>query len=201
MWGPAESLEELHAQQPPLIGNRRQGPDLSQVGLRRSPLWLKAHLVDPARLSYHSPMPSFAFLFQDERGGELVAYLSGLHGPSEQEQLQREAAWSPSSSAFQKASISAGRRVYQQYCATCHDPDGSSRLQWINDWRKTPPTLAEMRASAARQPESNLARIAKFGMTQTDMPGHEYLNDEQIASVALWLKNAPMLNNGETSPR
>jgi cytochrome c oxidase cbb3-type subunit 2 len=27
-----------------LIGNRRHGPDLAEVGSRRSPLWLKAHL-------------------------------------------------------------------------------------------------------------------------------------------------------------
>ncbi|HTM17020.1 MAG TPA: hypothetical protein VL135_08955, partial [Terracidiphilus sp.] len=45
---------------------------------------------------------------------------------------------------------------------------------------------------AAREPSSKLAQIAKFGILGTDMPGHEYLNDQQIASVALWLKFAPM---------
>jgi cytochrome c oxidase cbb3-type subunit 2 len=35
MWGPAETLQELRQERPPLIGNRRQGPDLSQVGGRR----------------------------------------------------------------------------------------------------------------------------------------------------------------------
>jgi cytochrome c oxidase cbb3-type subunit 2 len=32
-----------------------------------------------------------------------------------------------------------------------------------------------------------LARIAKFGIPGTDMPGHEYLSDEEIASLSLRL--------------
>jgi len=199
MWGPTESLEQLHAQKPPLIGNRRQGPDLSEVGLRRSPLWLKAHLLDPAELSYHSPMPSFGFLFRDGRGSELVAYLSSLHGPGGQQQLQREAAWAPSTSATQTANINAGALIYEQHCATCHDPRGAARLQWLSEWKNTPQTLRELRQSAARQPQSKLAQITKFGIVGTDMPGHEYLNDQQIASVALWLKLPAMLDDGPPS--
>jgi cytochrome c oxidase cbb3-type subunit 2 len=191
MWGPIESVEELHAQKPPLIGNRRQGPDLSEVGFRRSPLWLQAHLVDPAQLSYHSPMPSFAFLFRDARGSDLVAYLCSLHGPGEQQQLQRESTWSPSSSALQAANLHEGGLVYQQHCATCHDPKGATRMQWFNAWHKIPPTLSELRVSAGPRPQSELAHISKFGIVGTDMPGHEYLNDQQIASVALWLKTSP----------
>ena len=32
-----------------------------------------------------------------------------------------------------------------------------------------------------------LAQIAKFGIPGTDMPGHEYLSDKDIASIGLWL--------------
>ena len=35
MWGPVVSLEQVHRKSPPLIGNRRQGPDLAQIGSRR----------------------------------------------------------------------------------------------------------------------------------------------------------------------
>lgn len=201
MWGPTESLQELHTQKPPLIGNRRQGPDLSEVGFRRSALWLKAHLMSPASISYHSPMPSFGFLFNDARGDELVAYLSSLHGPSEAQQLQREAAWSPSSAASRAARADEGQLVYAHHCATCHDSNGAARLQWMNAWHKIPPTLTEMRESAARQTQSKLAQVAKFGILGTDMPGHEYLNDQQIASLALWLKDAPTQDNGKPSPK
>ena len=192
MWGPAESMEELHAQKPPLIGNRRQGPDLSQVGLRRSPLWLKAHLINPAEVSYHSPMPSYAFLFRDTRGSDLVEYLSSLRGAGGQQQLQSEALWSPTPAALTSANARDGQLVYEQHCVTCHDPHGSARLRWLGAWHKLPQSLSVLKEFAAREPSSKLAQIAKFGILGTDMPGHEYLNDQQIASVALWLKFAPM---------
>ena len=51
LWGPAEPLQQLRQQRPPLIGNRRQGPDLAEVGGRRSALWLKAHFYDPPEVS------------------------------------------------------------------------------------------------------------------------------------------------------
>lgn len=199
MWGPTESLEELHRQKPPLIGNRRQGPDLSEVGLRRSPLWLKAHLVDPSEVSYRSPMPAYAILFDDSRGADLVAYLSSLHGAREQQQLQREAAWSPTPAALTSANAVDGEHVYQQECATCHDAAGRSRLHWLTAWRKVPRTLPELREFAAHQSSSKLAQICKFGIAGTDMPGHEYLGDQQIASVALFLKLAPVQNISQTS--
>jgi cbb3-type cytochrome c oxidase subunit II len=188
MWGPVENLQLIRAEKPPLIGNRRQGPDLSEVGLRRSPLWLKAHLVSPSEVSYRSPMPSFAFLFRDRRGDDLVAYLASLHGPGEQQQIEREAAWQPSSAAWNKANAAEGEHLYEQHCATCHDAQGSTRRHWTNRWRRAPSVLPELRAYASRQQDSKLAQIVKFGMPGTDMPGHEYLSDTQIASLARWLK-------------
>jgi cytochrome c oxidase cbb3-type subunit 2 len=80
LWGPTETLAQLRAQHPPLIGNRRQGPDLSQVGRRRSPAWLRAHFIDPRQLSPTSFMPSYAYLFDESsRGADLVAYVSSLN--------------------------------------------------------------------------------------------------------------------------
>jgi cytochrome c oxidase cbb3-type subunit 2 len=37
------------------------------------------------------------------------------------------------------------------------------------------------------QRTDRLAQIAKFGVPGTDMPGHEYLSDREIASLSLWL--------------
>src|SRR5262245_21404725 len=42
-WGPAGNLAEMLAQTPPLFGNRRQGPDLQNVGNRRSHDWQRLH--------------------------------------------------------------------------------------------------------------------------------------------------------------
>ena len=80
-WGPARGIDR--EQQPPLIGNRRQGPDLTNVGLRRTRDWQRAHLIDPRSVSPGSRMPSYAHLFDtgDARGTALVEYLGGLGRP------------------------------------------------------------------------------------------------------------------------
>jgi cytochrome c oxidase cbb3-type subunit 2 len=75
LWGPAADVTARRAEEPPLIGNRRQGPDLTEIGNRRSAWWLKAHFMNPAMLSHDSPMPAYAFLFEDGRGTALIAYL------------------------------------------------------------------------------------------------------------------------------
>jgi cytochrome c oxidase cbb3-type subunit 2 len=196
MWGPAGNLEQIHLQKPPLIGNRRQGPDLAQVGARRSPLWLKAHFIDPAEVSGRSIMPSYGFLFNDERGNDLVAYLASLRSGDMQQHAAEQQAWAPTPTAMHRATAAEGAQVYQVFCATCHDADGATRRKWGTSFA-TPPS--DLRAGPSRfvregdpvARQSHIARIARFGIPGTDMPGHEYLNDLQIASLTLWLTQAP----------
>lgn len=193
MWGPVESLVALHREQPPLIGNRRQGPDLSEVGVRRSPLWLKMHFFHPAEVSGASVMPSYAFLFRDERGDDLVAYLESLRGLGAQQHIAAEEAWGPSVTAIAEARAQDGERLYARYCATCHSADGSTRTEWRASFKRLPPDLAKgpfFYMPPAEMPALRLERmeqIARFGIPGTDMPGHEYLSGQQIASISLWL--------------
>jgi cytochrome c oxidase cbb3-type subunit 2 len=197
VWGPVMSMRELRLQQPPLIGNRRQGPDLSQVGGRRSPLWLKAHFYDPSEVSGASIMPSFAILFRDRRGDDLVAYLESLHGSGTAQHIANEGLWHPSPDAVARADAHEGELLFNRDCSTCHSPDGRTRLTWQSNFKRLPPDLTfgpfrylpASETSAERM--NRLAQIAKFGIPGTDMPGHEYLSDTDIASIALWLsKNA-----------
>ncbi|HBL31868.1 MAG TPA: cytochrome-c oxidase, partial [Acidobacteria bacterium] len=60
-WGPAQPLDR--GEKPVLLGARRQGPDLLQVGNRRSAVWHEIHLRDPRALNPGSRMPSYAHLF------------------------------------------------------------------------------------------------------------------------------------------
>jgi len=193
MWGPAETIQELRLQHPPLIGNRRQGPDLSQVGARRSALWLRAHFYDPPEVSGASIMPSYAYLFGDERGNDLVAYLEGLQKAGTVEHLVAEMSWRPSASAVAAADASDGERLFQRHCATCHSVDGRTRHAWQASFRRLPPDLRvgpfldlPLSGPLALRMD-RLAQIAKFGIPGTDMPGHEYLSDQQIASISVWL--------------
>lgn len=200
MWGPTTPLSLVHLQQPPLIGNRRQGPDLAQIGARRSPLWLHAHLVDPAALSYRSPMPSYAFLFGDERGPDLVAYLTSLRTPSS-EYSERQSQWQPDAAAWAGASSAQGAVLYRQHCATCHERDGAARWRWFSGAAKPALDLRESAVAAQLPSRNRLARIIRFGIAGTSMPGHEYLSDLQIASLAQWLEQrAPQSTSHEPQP-
>lgn len=197
MWGPTETVEELHSQRPPLIGNRRQGPDLSQVGGRRSTLWLKAHFYDPRQVSHASFMPLYAYLFRGStRGDDLLSYLGSLKSSDYPKHIQIEQAWQPSSESVSAARLDAGAHLFNAYCATCHEREGATRLAWLTSFKRLPPDLQtgpwlHLPASdTSQERELRLAQIVKFGVPGTDMPGYEYLSDEDVSSIALWLNRS-----------
>jgi cbb3-type cytochrome c oxidase subunit II len=193
MWGPVESLDQIHQERPPLIGNRRQGPDLTQVGARRSALWLKMHLYNPREVGGSSIMPSYAFLFRDERGNDLVAYLATLHSPAAQQHIADDQQWHLPAEALASANLADGSQLYNRYCATCHNADGPTRLKWQSEFMESPAILnsGAMQIGAGTGTEAaridHLAQIIKFGIPASDMAGHEYLPDKDIASLSSWL--------------
>ena len=201
MWGPVESIQQIRLQYPPLIGNRRQGPDLSNVGARRSALWLEAHFYDPAQVSGSSIMPAYGFLFRNRRGSDLVAYLESLHGADTEQHLDDEKRWQPSAAAITQANATDGERLYRRNCATCHNADGAARRAWRSSFKHLPAQLPNgpyvylSSADSRQQRVTRLAQIAKFGIPGTDMPGHEYLPDQDIASISLWLTQAIAQSN------
>jgi cytochrome c oxidase cbb3-type subunit 2 len=187
MWGPVGDLQAIHRQQPPLIGNRRQGPDLSEVGARRSPLWLRIHFMNPRDVSYNSVMPRFDYLFRDGRGDDLVAYLASLNNVGH---WTATTTWQPSPAAQAQASHIDGGKLFSQHCATCHTAGGIARTKWSASFHRLPPdlfrdALQHIPAQATSfELRVDIARIIKFGIKDTDMAGHEYLSDEQIAAIA-----------------
>jgi cbb3-type cytochrome c oxidase subunit II len=193
MWGPVESLAELRRERPPLIGNRRQGPDLAEVGARRSPLWLKAHFFNPREVSGASIMPSYRFLFRDQRGNDLVAYLASLRGPGTPQHIAEQKQWRLPASVIADANPADGERLYARYCATCHNANGRTRVAWQSEFIEEPAVLAagafkgSQSANSAASRIDQLARIIKFGIPNSDMTGHEYLSDKDIAFLSLWL--------------
>jgi cytochrome c oxidase cbb3-type subunit 2 len=80
LWGQQTPVERALEQSPVLIGNRRQGPDLANVGLRRVAGWNRLHLIEPSAVVPGSRMPSYRHLFtgNDPRGEALLAYLDSL---------------------------------------------------------------------------------------------------------------------------
>jgi cbb3-type cytochrome c oxidase subunit II len=206
MWGPVESIDKIHEERPPLIGNRRQGPDLSQVGVRRSALWLKMHLYNPREVSGASIMPSFAFLFRDGRGNDLVAYLASLHSSETAQHGADEKQWRLPGDVLASAKPAEGPQLYNRYCATCHNAGGRTRLKWQSEFIESPAILAAgpMRSASISKPQpaqiDHFAQIIKFGIPNSDMAGHEYLPDSSIASLSLWLaQNTAQPSQEQTS--
>jgi cbb3-type cytochrome c oxidase subunit II len=196
MWGPASSISEVRMQNPPLIGNRRQGPDLSRVGARRSALWLKAHFYNPAEVSGASIMPEYGFLFRDQRGDDLVAYLQSLNAGDAAGQRALESMWQPSADAIATADPKRGEALYEQDCANCHDANGDTRRTWTREFSRVPTDPARgpfqhlPPGETAQERFIDIAHITRFGIPGTDMPGHEYLSDRDIASLSLWVEQS-----------
>lgn len=190
-WGPASRIEEPAPERPPLYGNRRQGPDLANVGLRRSPAWNRLHLLAPRKVSPGSVMPRYAHLFAegDSRGPDLVAYLASLGSGRAAERTAFIAQWKPKVPA---ATVTAGaRRLYRTLCAGCHGPagrgDGALRTQlapappdWTGGPRYHPPP--------GEDELTFLARTIKFGLPGSPMAGHEYLPDEDVLGLACFVQ-------------
>jgi mono/diheme cytochrome c family protein len=190
-WGPARPLAAWLAETPPLPGNRRQGPDLANVGNRRSPEWNRLHLIAPRAVSPGSRMPSYAHLFAagDGRGEALLAYLAVLGGETRAERQALIAAWRPAPGAA--VPPEAAGRLFQRLCAACHGAGGrgdgplAARLSLRPaDWTREP----WRHIAAGSEPGETLARIIKFGLPGLPMAGHETLPDAEVTGLVRFVQ-------------
>jgi cytochrome c oxidase cbb3-type subunit 2 len=181
-WGPVRDVKEVLAGQPVLIGNRRQGPDLTNVGARRSEKWLKLHVIDPQAFAPGSAMPSYAHLFESGKLDDLVRYLrdSGVGGMPKV--METSARWQPAV----VANASGGRELFGMHCAVCHGPNGLGNGPLSLEFARKPANLVAgpfIWTPAGEDIDLRIARVIKFGLVGTDMPGHEVLTDPQILAL------------------
>ena len=187
LWGPASDPAAVLAEKPVLIGNRRQGPDLANVGVRRSEAWLKLHFLQPRDFAAGSPMPSYAHLFRDTRGDDLIAFLRDV--PAETMQARAAAAftWTPSPAT----AIPDGAPLYNYHCALCHGPVGHGDGKLAPLLAKRPVDLdlgPFIWTPAGPDLETRVARVIKHGIPGTDMPGHETLGDAEVIALARYVR-------------
>ncbi|MCP5542744.1 MAG: cytochrome c [Akkermansiaceae bacterium] len=183
IWGAATPLDEVTSETPVLIGNRRQGPDLANVGARRSEAWLREHFLHPRLLAPDSVMPSYAHLFRDNRGEDLVAYLrqSGLE--TLPQRMRTIASWSPS----ETPSSDRGPELFLRHCAACHGATGGGDGPLAAKFIRPPANLIEgpfIWTADGPDHLPRIMRVIKFGIPGTDMPGHEVLRDADIRALA-----------------
>ncbi|MCP5535657.1 MAG: cbb3-type cytochrome c oxidase subunit II [Akkermansiaceae bacterium] len=189
LWGPARDLGTITRESPVIIGNRRQGPDLLQVGLRRSKGWMRQHFIDPKSLSPHSTMPSYAHLFEDERGDALVEFLAAFDEDDFAKRQQTIHRWAPASSTRAK-SADRGQELYSSHCMSCHGGQGRGDGVLAGLWAKPPANLVDGPFAFTSVDDGGLmlARVIKFGIPGTDMPGHELLSDSDVKTLVDYVR-------------
>ncbi len=182
VWGPPRDLKEVVKGEPVLIGNRRQGPDLMNVGARRSETWLKQHFIDPQALAPGSSMPSYAHLFKDGRGDDLVRYLKVSGVGATADLMAKSATWNPTSA---KGS-GDGKDLFARHCAACHGPQGRGDGSLARHFLRPPANLTAgpfVWTAAGPDLYLRISRTIKFGIPGTDMPGHELLTDAEVVAL------------------
>jgi cytochrome c oxidase cbb3-type subunit 2 len=199
MWGPEASLADRLKETPPLFSNRRQGPDLTNVGNRRTPEWNRLHLENPRQISPGSRMPSYAHLFApgDLRGPALLAYLASLGGATWEKRVEAIQAWRPAPSAL-AGSPSEQSHLYGQLCAQCHGANGAGDGPLASRLNPRPANLHQAWARVNPADEvGSLARTIKFGALGTAMAGHEYLSDQEVLSLVAYVQRLHKVPSGQ----
>jgi cytochrome c oxidase cbb3-type subunit 2 len=205
LWGP----HRQHGAEgtPPLIGVRRQGPDLTNVGVRHTAAWERLHLIDPRSLVPGSRMPSYAALFDGDgggdghgsRGADLVAYLQSL---GRDDAAGRRAVVARTPVPERAGSKAAGRVLFAGYCAPCHGSAGHGDGPLARAVRGADPegdmartmdltkgTFWAVSWSPKSEPlEADLARTIRFGIPGTPMPGHEMLTDGEVRDLVAYVE-------------
>ena len=197
LWGPASDWElEMGRQHPVVFGNRRQGPDLSNVGLRRSRDWNRAHLMDPQEIRRQSRMPSYAHLFEegDFRGEALLDYLQSLGDDSREEWTAFVEGWSPKE-PLNTGAVNRGWELFKVNCAGCHGTSGRGDGPMASRFTPAPRNLRRPDAwqwisldGDPQQRRLELARLLKFGRPGTSMAGTEWLTDQELADLIRFLE-------------
>lgn len=191
-WGPFRSPD--FSERPPFIGNRRQGPDLMNAGVRRSVEWHRRHLIAPRSVSPGSRMPSYAHLFAgaSRRGEDLVAYLASLGHAESAQRFEYIRGWEPPPGV--EGDAARGRPVFERFCTPCHGVEGRGDGPQA-EWFKRP--AMDLRKGAfwyvgqglaPEEERAALARIVRFGVPGTSMPGHETFDDGRTADVVAYLR-------------
>ncbi len=141
--------------EPTLPGTERTGPDLSQEAGEHPDDWHVAHFKNPRYTSPISVMPSWEFL-GDENIARLVAFVQYLGMKDGDVRTARQKKWKadaikafnagpdaniewihhqipdvwrpmPNPYPADAASLSRGKRVFQDFCINCHGPVGDGQ--------------------------------------------------------------------------
>ncbi len=134
---------DFYFDNPLILGSERTGPDLSNIGRKRSEMWEFEHHKNPRDLSPLSIMPSFEFL-PDADLMAMSSYLFSLGDRVAQERMilppasyaggtdpfvfpevQGPADQGEVWATWDAAGLQQGKELYVKYCLTCHGCAGN----------------------------------------------------------------------------
>ena len=127
-------------------------------------------------------MPSYAHLFEDGRGMDLAVYLRESGGPAMGDVLEQAGSWSAVSDAID----SNDRELFAAHCAVCHGADGLGNGRLAGNFIRPPANLVTgpfIWTGPGEDVVLRTARVIKFGIVGTDMPGHEVMTDAQVGAL------------------
>jgi cytochrome c oxidase cbb3-type subunit 2 len=127
-------------------------------------------------------MPSYAHLFDDGRGDDLVRYLKESGVGATADVMARAAAWKPGVAAG-----GDGRSWFEAHCAVCHGDGGRGDGPLAGKFIRPPANLVDgpfIWTAAGEDLATRTARVIKFGIPGTDMPGHEVMTEAQVNALA-----------------
>ena len=184
-WGKASDPKEVLQGAPVMIGNRRQGPDLTHISGRRSDAWLREHFLDPRLLAPHSSMPRYTHLFEDQRGSDLIAFLTRDRDRAlrmTQEHWQNVVIVSDGS-----ADVTLGKKLFAAHCRACHGDEGRGDGPLARKLTRPVTNLVQgpflwTQGSTTRDAVL-IAKVIRYGIPGTDMPGHETWDDHSVRSL------------------
>ena len=89
------------------------------------------------------------------------------------------------------ANINEGRRQFQNYCSSCHGPDGLNGGVIFAD-KMSPPVPLLNSPEVQEFKDGQLKRIIQYGVSPSGMPGwRETLSDDDIWKIVLFIRKLP----------
>lgn len=123
-------------------------------------------------------------------GAALLALALLSAGPAAA-QSKPKAAAKTAAGAPTPAVLAQGKKVYTQYCLTCHQADGGGVQNMNPPLSQTPYVLGDKARLSGIILHGFSENVAIKGETYTNiMPAHDFLTDAQIASLLTYVRNA-----------
>lgn len=182
---------DFNYDRPHQLGTLRTGPDLANIGNKRSSTWEIEHLIDPRKYTPNSIMPSYSFLSRHQLEA-LAAYLGSL-GDQQSAQADPKVGeeWENWKNPLPVTASNwyEGKKIFITRCQTCHGCAGNGMGEYSHKLNQRPADLRQSRYK--NYPEGFYMWRISDGVPGTAMPQWKNsLSTKERQLVALYVENS-----------